>query len=66
MGVSTTSASGVIAIPGVTAASGVVVTAQESQAAVHVIPGTDQIVVYAAGTGTPVNAKKFAWHVVKI
>jgi hypothetical protein len=64
-GRSASDSNGEIAITGVTSNSGVIVLAQESLDAVHVVPAAGKITVYEAGTTNVVAAKSFAWIVVK-
>lgn len=63
--VTTTASNGEVAITGMTATGGCVVTPLESVAAPHVICGTDKITIYEAGTSNVYNAKSVAVLVLK-
>jgi hypothetical protein len=56
----TTDTNGEIALTGMTAAGVALVVPNESVGAIHVVPGTDKLTVYSAGTTNVVASKSFA------
>jgi hypothetical protein len=55
-----TDTNGEIALTGMTAAGVALVVPNESVGAIHVVPGTDKLTVYSAGTTNVVASKSFA------